>query len=52
MKMKLYATLTQPTKISKDIRQVCPISPTLFCTYINQIITEWKDEEIKGIKIQ
>jgi len=52
MKIKLYAVLTRPTKINKDVRQICPISPTLFNTYVNQIITEWKDEEIKGIKIQ
>jgi hypothetical protein len=52
MKIKLHATLTQPTKINIDTRQVCTISLTLFSTYINQIIIEWKYEKTRGIKIQ
>lgn len=50
MKIKLYAILTQPTKINKDLRQVCPISPTLFNTFISQIIAEWIDKEINVSK--
>jgi hypothetical protein len=47
--------LTQPITISKVVRQGCPILPTLFNIYIyiyvNHIIIEWKEEEIKGVKI-
>jgi hypothetical protein len=43
--------LTQPIKINTGVQQGCPVSPSLFSMYINQIITEWKEEEMKGIKI-
>jgi len=41
--------LTQLIKINKGVRLGCPLSPTLFNTCIYHIITEWKEEETKGI---
>jgi hypothetical protein len=43
--------LTQPITITKGVRRDCPILPTLFKIQINHIITEWKEEDIKGVKI-
>jgi len=40
----------QLLKISIGVWQGCPLSPTLFNICVNQIITEWKEEETKGIK--
>jgi hypothetical protein len=51
IKLKLGTTLTEPIKRNKRFRQGCPISPTVFNVYTNQIITEWKEEEIKKIQI-
>ena len=51
MKKKLDNKLTQPIKINNGFRQGCHISPTVLNMYINQIITEWKEEEIEEIKI-
>ena len=49
IKIKVDVTLAQPIKISKGVRQGCALLPTLFniCIHINQIIAEWKDEEIR-----
>jgi len=44
--------LTQLIKINKGVRLDCPLSPTLFNTCIHQIITEWKEEETKGINTE
>ena len=65
MKLKIYVKLTEPVKINTGLRQDCQLPPTVLKThthththtyiyiyiYINQIIIEWKEEEIKGIKI-
>jgi hypothetical protein len=42
---------SQPITIIKGVQQGYLFSPTLFNTYISQIITEWKEEKIKGITI-
>jgi hypothetical protein len=46
---------SQQITVIKGVQQGCPFSLTLFNIYIyvhiNQIITEWKEEKIKGIKI-
>jgi hypothetical protein len=43
--------LTEPITFNKSFRKGCPISPTVFNISINQIVTEWKEEEIKWIQI-
>jgi hypothetical protein len=48
IKIKLDATLTQLIEINKSATG--PIPFTNLNIYTNQIITEWKEEEIKGIK--
>jgi hypothetical protein len=47
-KIKLVAKLTQSLEINTQLRQGSHLLQTLF---INQIITEWKEDEIKGAKI-
>jgi len=42
--------LTQPIKVKTGVQQGCPLSLSLLNIYINQIITEWK-EEMKGINV-
>jgi len=49
--MKLVVTWTQPININTGVQQGCHLSPSLFNVSINQIITEWNEEEMKGIKI-
>jgi len=41
---------TGTIKYRNSIRS--PLSPTSFNVYKNQIITEWKEEDIKGEKFQ
>ncbi len=42
---------TEEIPINKGVRQGCPISPTLFNIYINDIIQKWKLIIKKGICI-
>ena len=43
--------MTQPITINKGVRQGCPLLLTLLNVRVNQIVTEWKEGERKGIKI-
>ena len=35
---------------NKGAPQGCPLSPTLFNTYLDEIITKWQNQDITGIK--
>jgi hypothetical protein len=52
IKIKVGATLIQTIKISRGDQQSCPLLPTLFNICINEIITEWKDEEIRNENVK
>ena len=36
---------------NKGAPQGCPLSPTLFNTYLDEIITKWQNQDITGIKL-
>jgi hypothetical protein len=50
--IKLNNTTTDTKSINKGVRQVCPLSPTLFNVYINEVIKDWNQIYTKGIIVQ
>ena len=51
MQIKLDEKLSEEGFISRGVRQGCPLSPTLFAIYINEIICCWNKKYPLGITI-
>jgi transcription initiation factor TFIIIB Brf1 subunit/transcription initiation factor TFIIB len=49
--IKCNNKLSKPVEINKGVHQGCPLSPTLFNTYLDEIITKWQKQDIIGIKL-
>jgi len=49
--IKFNNKLSKPVKINKRVHQGCPLSPTLFNIYLDEIITKWQNQDITGIKL-
>jgi hypothetical protein len=43
--------LSEENTINHEVRQGCPLSPTLFNIYINEMIVKWNQIYTKGINL-
>jgi hypothetical protein len=49
--IKFNNRLSKLTEINKGVCQGCPLSPTLFNMYLDELITKWQKQGITGIKL-
>jgi hypothetical protein len=49
--IKFNNKLSKLVEINKGVHQVCPLAPTLFNIYLDEIITKWQNQDITGIKL-
>jgi len=49
--IKFNNKLSKLVEINKGVRQGCPLPPTLFNVYLDEIITKWQNQDITGIKL-
>jgi hypothetical protein len=49
--IKFNTKLSKLAEINKGVHQGWPFSPALFNIYLDDIITKWKKEDIKGIPL-
>jgi hypothetical protein len=49
--IKYNNKLSKPVEINKGVHQSCPLSPTLFNIYLDEIIIKWQEQDITGIKL-
>jgi len=47
----LIKSKSKLAEINKEVCQGCPLLPTLFKIYLDEIITKWQKEEINGIPL-
>ena len=49
--IKFNNKLSKLVEINKEVPQGCPLSPTLFNIYLDEIITKWQNQDITGTKL-
>ena len=49
--IKFNNKLSKSVEINNGVRQGCPVSPTLFNVYLDEIITKWHKQDLMEIKL-